>query len=327
MQKQKKQPRLKSAKGEQYKIRNWASYNQALKQRGSLEIWIEKGIEDKWYYEGDKQRGGQFKYSNTCIELACTLREIYKLPYRQTEGFISSLASRLGWNVIVPDYTVINRRRKNLPIELKGKCKVNGEKKYILIDSTGLKVYGEGEWKVRQHGYGKHRTWMKVHVSVDEATTIIEGCITTTNSVDDAAVVAPLLDQVDGQIAKMAGDGAYDKTKVYKQLAKRKIKPIIPPQKRARIKKHGNLRGRPLPRDQNIRAVRKLGKKQWKQKVHYHRRSIVENIMYRFKTIFGGKLSSRTFQQQQVEVYIKCKLLNKMTELGRPDSYKVKKVS
>jgi hypothetical protein len=321
MQKQTKPHRPKAAKRSQYKIKNWKEYNQALKQRGSLEIWIEKDTKSQWYYRGKSQRGGQYKYSDTCIEMAAVLREIYHLPYRQLEGFLQSLISRMGWSVNVPDYTVINRRKRKLEIVISQSVSQTKRKKYIVIDSTGLKVYGEGEWKVRQHGWGKHRTWMKVHVAVDEDTAIIESCAITTNSITDAAMVESLLDEVTGEVNKVAADGAYDQTKVYALLKKRRINPIIPPRKGARIKKHGNRPGQPLARDKNIRDIRKMGRKQWKKKTNYHRRSIAENSMYRFKMVFGGKLISRVKEQQQVEVKIKCKLLNKMTELGMPKTY------
>jgi hypothetical protein len=319
--------RPNAAKGNEYKIRNWKEYNQALKQRGSLAIWIEEDIESKWYYQGKRQRGAQFEYSDASIEMAAVLREVYQLPYRQLEGFLKSLIVHAKWEVKVPDYTVIHKRIKKLGISVPDSVKDSKEKKYIVIDSTGLKVYGEGEWKVRQHGWGKHRTWMKLHVAVDEATAMIESCALTTNGVHDADMVEPLLDEVKGTIKKMAGDGAYDKSKVYALLKGRKIKAIIPPQKGARIKKHGNTRGKPLARDKNIRDIRKLGRKRWKKKTKYHRRSLAETSIFRFKVVFGGKLKSRTMEMQKIEVKNKCSLLNKMTLLGRPESYAVKKTA
>lgn len=319
--------RPKPAKRGPYKISNWKQYNQALKQRGSLEVWIEKDMEQQWYYRGVQQRGAQYEYSDNCIEMAIALRSIYHLPYRQLEGFLLSLVKVLGWSVKVPDYTVINRRNKKLKIEVADAVRNTGNKKYIVMDSTGLKVYGEGEWKVRQHGWSKHRTWMKLHVAVDETTAMIESCATTTNGIDDAAMVKPLLQQVKAEIEKLGADGAYDKIKVYDYLEQEKIKPIIPPRKGARIKKHGNRKGKHLERDKNIRAIRKMGRKRWKQKINYHRRSKAETIMYRWKTIYGDKLSSRTQQHQIAEVNIKCKLLNKMTTLGMPHSYAVKKTA
>ena len=319
--------RPKSRKAGHYKIRNWKEYNQALKQRGSLEIWIEDDIESKWYYQGGLQRGAQFKYSDVCIEMAAVLRAVYHLPYRQLEGFVRSLVTYAKWNVSVPEYTVIHKRIKKLDISVPQSLKNSAEKKYIVIDSTGLKVYGEGEWKVRKHGWNKHRRWMKLHVVVDESTAIIENCCLTGNNTDDAAVVEPLLDEVKGTIKKIAGDGAYDQLKVYKALKKRKIKAIIPPRKVARIKKHGNKRGKPLARDKNIRDVRKWGRKLWKIKTNYHRRSLAETTIYRYKIIFGGQLKAREPKMQSEEIKIKCKVLNRMTQLGMPKSYEVKKAA
>ena len=319
-----KPSRPQAAQSSQYKIKNWKEYNQALRQRGSLEIWLDKAMEQQWRYSGPSQQGAQYQYSDRCIEMAAVLRSVYHLKYRQLQGFLESVVRQLGWSVPVPDYSVINRRTRRLNIAIQIKPHKKGEKLYIVMDSTGLKVYGEGEWKVRQHGWGKHRTWQKLHVAVDESTGIIESCIMTTNGVDDAAMVEPLLNDIKAKVDKMAGDGAYDKTKVYEVLDKRKVKAIIPPRKNARIKQHGNKKGKPLTRDKNIRGVRKHGRKKWKQKVKYHRRSLAETTMYRYKTIFGGHLSARTIEHQSVEVRIKCKILNKMTELGKPESYKMK---
>ncbi len=319
--------RSNSCKTGTRKVKNWSSYNQGLKQRGSLDIWIDPTTLEHWYYQGSSQRGAQYVYSDVCITLACTFRELYHLPYRQAEGFLSSLVNKLGWEVEVPDYTSINRRHRKLHIDIHRSAKVRKGKMYVVVDSTGAKVYGEGEWKVRQHGWSKRRTWMKIHLSIDEHTGQIEGCQTTTNAVDDAEVVGALLDQANGKIGKFAGDGAYDKEKVYKELENRKIKPIIPPRRGAKLKKHGNSKGEPLPRDQNIRDIRKLGRKKWKIATNYHRRSIAETTMYRFKCIFGDHLSSRTSEHQQVEVRIKCRILNKMTELAKPEYFPKRKAA
>ena len=319
--KEQKPNRPKATKGSGYKIINWSEYNQALKQRGSLDVWIADEVEQQWYYEGENQRGAQYQYSDNCIEMACLIREVYHLGYRQTQGFLESLIARLGWKVKVPDYTVINRRCKRLHIEVKASQRENT---YLVIDSTGAKVYGEGEWKVRQHGWTRHRTWRKIHLAVDESTGVIQSCVMTTNSVDDAAMVGTLLDEVQGKVSKVAADGAYDKRKVYEELDKRKIKPVIPPRKGARITQHANRAGRQLPRDKAIRQIRKMGKKQWKKKAGYHRRSIAESAIFRLKTIFGDKLSSRAMAQQHVEVKLKCYALNQMAQLGMPQTTKVK---
>ena len=319
--KQQKTNRPKATRGSRYKITNWPQYNQALKQRGSLHIWMPTELENQWYYQGESQRGAQYQYSDSCIEMACIVREIYHLGYRQTQGFVESLVAFRGWKVKVPHYSVINRRHQRLHLEVKG---TDSRDKYIVIDSTGAKVYGEGEWKVRQHGWSKHRTWRKIHLAVDESTGVIESCVMTTNSVDDAAMVSTLLDGVQGKIKKLAADGAYDRKKVYEQLKKRKIKGVIPPRKNARITKHGNSRGSALARDKAIRGIRKLGRKRWKMQVGYHRRSIAECTMFRLKSQFGEKLTSRDIEQQKVEVSIRCYALNKMASIGMPVSIKVR---
>lgn len=319
--KQQKTNRPKATKRSEYKITNWSQYNQALKQRGSLHIWMPAEWENQWYHQGENQRGAQFRYSDSCIEMACIIKQVYGLAYRQTQGFLESLVAFRGWQVQVPDYSVIQRRHKRLNIAVKG---TDSQGKYIVMDSTGAKVYGEGEWKVRQHGWSKHRTWRKIHLAVDEGTGIIESCAMTTNSVDDGAMVDVLLDDVEGEIKKMAGDGGYDHKKVYEQLSKRKIKPVIPPRKNARITKHGNSGGRQLERDKAIRRIRKVGRKRWKKQSGYHRRSIVESSIFRLKSQFGEKLSSRDIEQQQVEVRIRCYVLNKMAKVGMPVAIKIR---
>lgn len=140
--KQQRSNRPKAAKSCRYKVTNWSAYNQALKQRGSLEIWIDADVEKQWYYRGASQRGAQYRYSDSCIQMAYIIKEVYHLGYRQTQGFLESLIAKLGWQVQVPDYSVINRRHKDLHMEVKG---VNKGKKYIVIDSTGAKVYGDRE--------------------------------------------------------------------------------------------------------------------------------------------------------------------------------------
>ena len=319
--KQQKTNRPGATKRSGYKVINWPQNNQALKHRGSLQLWIEAGVEQHWYHEGEHQRGAQYQYSDICIRMACIIKEVYQLAYRQTQSFVESLVSSMGWKVKVPHYSVITRRRKSLHIDIEtGRMK----SKYLVIDNTGAKVYGEGEWKVRQHGYSKHRTWRKIHLAVDESTGQIQACEMTTNGVDDAAMVAPLLDPVEGKVKKLAADGAYDKKKVYEELDKRKIKPIIPPRKNARITRHSNTKGRELARDKAIRGIRKTGRKRWKKQVGYHRRSIAESTIFRLKALFGERLSSRLMDQQRVEVSIRCHILNKMAKVGMPVDIKVK---
>lgn len=325
MPKQKKSPRNESATGGiHYKVKNWSAYNRSLKNRGSITLWMSEDVLEQWYHRGERQKGAQYKYSDTCIEACCIIRKVYRLALRQTEGLVESIVEILHLKMEVPDYTVICRRAKALKISSELVRKINIEKQlHLVMDSTGLKVYGEGEWKVRQHGYSKHRTWRKIHIAVNAADGMIHAAELTTNGVDDAAVVAPVLEKIKSTVKRFGGDGAYDKTKVYALLEKKKIEPVIPPQKNGRISKHGNAKGRTKPRDNALRYIRQHGRKKWKQAVHYHKRSIAENTMFRYKTILGDKLQSRIFENQCTEASLCCKILNQMAACGMPLSEKV----
>ena len=325
MRKNKNNTRSKSRnKAERYKVKNWSQYNRSLINRGKITVWFSPDA--KLMYEPDdmpRKRGGQLQYTDTYIEMCCMIRKLYSLGLRQTEGTVSSIVTMLNLEVGVPSYSQICRRMKQLKIspELEKRHK-QGESIHIAFDSTGLKVYGEGEWKVRQHGWGKHRIWRKIHLGADTSTNEILCQALTTNSIDDAAMVEPLLEKIPAKIKrrikKVSADGAYDKRKVYEPLKRLKIKPIIPPRKGARIIKHGNSRGQPHARDENLRYIRKHGKEKWKRFRQYHKRNKSETAMFRIKTIFSDKLRSRTIERQEVEMAITCKMLNRMTHIGMP---------
>jgi len=314
----------KSAQKVTYRVRNWAAYNDSLVRRGSITVWISDEVIEGWKPtpEGRRQRGGQMEYSDRAIECLLTLKAVFKLPYRQTEGLGRSMMALLGVQVAVPDYTTLCKRSASLRVELSSR-QVKGAK-HIVVDSTGLKVYGEGEWKVRQHGYSKRRTWRKLHLSVNEATQSLEAVVLTEAGVDDAEAGGQLLEETTGPIEQVSGDGSYDKRKFYDTCVERKVKRItVPPQRNARIWQHGNSAKPPLPRDQNLRQIRRVGRQRWKQEVGYHRRSLAETAVFRFKIIFGYTLSARTLSRQITEARIKAAALNRMTQLGMPDSYKV----
>lgn len=184
-------------------------------------------------------------------------------------------------------------------------------------------MYGEGEWKVRTHGVGKRRTWRKLHLGVDEESGEILGAVVTTNDVADCEVLADILEQIDHSIEQVSGDGGYDTFDCYDTIAQRGAKPTIPPRSNAKIQQHTNSETQSHPRDENLRRVSQVGRKQWKQESGYHRRSLSETAIFRLKTIFGGKLRRRFFDNQAVELFLQCAALNRMIQLGKPDSYKV----
>lgn len=313
-------PRTKKNKPN-YRLRNWSQYNQALVERGSLTVWFCEDVLDQWYYQGPKQRGAQLTYTDLVIETTLTLKAVFGLGFRQSQGLLASMLRLLKVERKVPDYSTLCRRQKALSVDL-GTARAD-QPRHVVIDSTGLKVYGEGEWKVRQHGWSKRRTWRKLHLGVDETTGEVVATVLTDNATDDAHVVPELLDQVDDEIAAVGADGAYDKQKVYTELIARKITSVIPPQHNARIWQHGNSKAPPHPRDEALRYIRRHGRKKWKRDSGYHRRSKAENAMYRYKTIFGSSLWARTLENQRVEARIKSRVLNRMTQLGMPESYAV----
>ena len=309
-----------------YRIRNWSAYNRALVQRGDLTVWLSEDALGAWHHTGEAQHGGQFVYSDLAVETCLTLRAVYRLALRQTQGFVRSLLGLMDAALPVPDYSTLSRRAAALDIALTRATSGPGEPdapepRHIVIDSTGLKVYGEGEWKTRRHGASKRRTWRKLHLAVDPETGEITATELTDNATDDASQVEPLLDATRGPVRTVGGDGAYDKWKAYRAIAAVGAAPVIPPQRNAKIKRHGNTAGPRLPRDEALRYIRRHGRAEWKRESGYHRRSLSETGMWRFKQGVGRVLRSRTLATQKTEVRIGSKVLNAMLELGRPESY------
>jgi len=305
-----------------YRVKNWSEYDKALVQRGSITFWMSDDFEKTWRYTGEKQRGSQFDYSDQAILVMLTIKEVFHLTNRGVEGFVRSIFRMMKINLPVPDHTTLSKRGKDLKVNLPKKA---NQKLNIVMDSTGLKIYGEGEWKVRQHGVSKRRTWRKLHIGADPEDGEIRAVILTENSISDDAAVEVLLEQIEQEIGEFAADGAYDKRKVYDCLNAHSpdVKILIPPRKNARIWKHGNTKAERLKRDENLRSIRKHGRKEWKNNSGYHVRSLSETAMFRLKTIFGDELSARLLETQTTQALVRCAALNKMTHLGMPQSYKV----
>jgi hypothetical protein len=300
-----------------YKITNWAKYNESLVRRGDITFWFDEDVIDAWEHDNtDSKVGRPFVYSDTAIESVLMLRELFRLPYRQTEGLARALANLMQADIAIPDYTSLAKRAAKMNVVLnlpRTKGRID-----VVVDSTGLKVHGEGEWKVRQHGFGQRRTWRKLHLAVNPTTHEIVAQILTDNSTHDADQAAPLVDQAEADIRTLYGDGAYDQWKVYDSLEERGVDTIIPPRKNAKIKQHGNSSADPIPRDECIRQIHRDGRKAWKESIGYHRRSLAETAMQRMKSCFGDRLKNRNLKPQQTEAAIRCKLLNLFVTLGMP---------
>jgi hypothetical protein len=317
-----KRKRTQSRPKTLYRVKNWSEYEKALVQRGSITFWMSDDFEKTWMHIGKKQRGSQFDYSDQAILVMLTVKEVFHLTNRGVEGFVCSLFRMMKIDLPVPDHSTLSKRGKELKVKLPKKA---SQSLNIVMDSTGLKIYGEGEWKVRMHGVSKRRTWRKLHVGANPEDGEIQAVLLTENNVSDDAAVEKLLDQIEQTIIDFAADGAYDKRKVYDSLNAHSpdVNILIPPRKNARIWKHGNSKTERLKRDENLRSIRKDGRKEWKKNSGYHVRSLAETTMFRLKTIFGDNLSARLLETQTTQALVRCAALNKMTHLGMPQSCKV----
>ena len=307
-----------------YYVRNWPQYNRSLVNRGRVSLWIDEETLEKWKNPTKNgKRGHPQEYADEVILCALYIKNIGQFSLRFTQGFIMDLLDRLGMGLKAPDYTTICRRQKNLevklPINLRGNEAVN-----LVVDSTGLKVYGEGEWKTRQHGIVKKRLWRKLHLAVNCDDLMIESCVITDLGTQDCQGLPELLDAIKTPINKVIGDGAYDRFSCYELMEEKGGIGVFPPQHNAATSKERTAnrnKGSPgavAKRDKAIEDVRLMGKKEWKIENGYHRRSLAETTMFRLKSIFGRSLSSRKLENQIVEAKIRCSMLNKMTLLGMP---------
>lgn len=306
-----------------YRIRNWKEYNRSLMKRGSLTFWISDELIDNWIETGAHvTRGRAFTYTEAAILAMASVKFVFHQAGRQTSGLIESIFRLLKVSLPVPDHSTLSRRMSGLQVRLP--IRASPRARHIVCDSTGLKVYGEGEWKVRIHGASKRRTWRKLHLQIDEATGEIVAAGASENSVSDDQMFEQLLAGNREEIAQISADGAFDRWKVYEAIERRKVpKAAIPLRQGARIKQHGNCSGKPLIRDENLRYQRRHGRAKWKRESEYHRRSLAETGMFRFKRMFSDKLQSRSIGNEFQEMMIKCAILNRMTHLGKPESYKV----
>ena len=303
----------------QYRVTNWPAYDAALVRRGDLTIWLTEDAIAGWNAAAPGRRGGQPVYSDLAIETALALRLVLHLPLRQTEGALRSIISLLGAGIGTPDHTTFSRRSAslaNLPQRLG-----RNEPVHLLVDSTGVKIYGEGEWLDRQHGIRARRRWRKLHIAVDAGTHEIIASDLTEDDAGDATALPDLLDQVEPPVAAVIADRAYDGRPVYNAVAARHpdAEVIIPPRSTA---VSGN--SSPGQRDRHIATIEDHGRRGWQRRTGYGRRSLVETAMFRYKTIIGRRLHARTLSNQQTEAKIPCGVLNRMTSLGMPVSVRIK---
>ncbi|MFC0387934.1 IS5 family transposase [Muricoccus vinaceus] len=301
---------------QQFRATNWAEYDAALRGRGSLTVWFTDAAIAAWKAEPRTTRGGQRRYSALAITTALTLRTVFRLALRQTEGLIGSIIALLGLDLAVPDHSTMCRRAETLEVPQRQ----SGTRPiHLIVDSTGLQLCGPGEWLVEKHGSRTRRSWRKLHIGVDADTGRIVASTLTMSDVDDASQVGPLLDQVADPIASFTADGAYDQDAVYCDVAARHpdAAVIVPP--RSSAVPSATAETAPTQRDQHLRAIAKRGRMGWQKASGYNWRALVEADIARFKRVIGGGLHSRTDGRRTTEVAIAVRALNRMLELGRPE--------
>ena len=301
-----------------YRVTNWPDYDAALVRRGELTVWLTEEAIASWYAPATGERGGQPIYSAIAIETALTLRLVFHQPLRQTEGLLRSIAALLDIDIAIPDHTTLSRRGGGLTVLPKSIGR--DEPLHLLIDSTGLKIYGEGEWLDQKRGIRSPRRWRKLHLGVDADTHEVVAVELTQDDVGDVSELVGLLDQVATRVASVIADGAYDGETVYVALTDRhpELDIIIPPRATA-----VPSMSEATQRDQHIATIEKHGRIGWQRRSGYNRRSLVETAMYRYKTIIGRRLLARTLSGQQVEAKIGCNVLNRMTSFGMPATIRI----
>ena len=299
-------------------IKNWREYNEGLRRRYDLTLWVDEAVLAKPAPIAGK-KGRPREYSDALIEAGLVLRGLYHLTLRGTEGMMQSIVRMMGKKELaVPDYSTFSRRSAVLEIALN--LQKRGHAVHLVIDTTGLKIYGEGEWKVRQHGWSKRRTWRKLHLALDDEMQEIIAVDLTENSVGDQEHLPAMIESVPEEIKirQVSADGIYDTHECYDAVHRLGAKLVTPPRKNAVLPPEGTP---PHPRHQAIRECQKKGRKRWKKESSYHRRSLSETAMFRFKTTFGDHLAARKLPQQKTEAKIKAKTLNTLRKIAAP-SYK-----
>ena len=299
-----------------YRIGNWKQYNKSLINRGSITFWFSEEAIKKWKAKKNNAHFGRpLIYSDLAIETSSMIRFIYHLPLRAAQGFMLSLASILRLKISIPSYTQICRRAQKLQLNMKLSNKRVTD---IVFDSSGLKVYGEGEWKVRTHGKSKRRIWRKLHIGICPETNDILVSKLTDNSSHDSQVLPDLLANAPRGIKKVYGDKGYDTNKCFEVIDAIGAEPIIPTRINSNV-----FREMHRQRSEILMEIRGLGDDElarsiWKKLKGYHRRSLVETAFYRIKTLLGSTLKSRKENAQRIEAMIKCQIINKINSLGMP---------
>ncbi len=305
-----------------YRIRNWRDFERGLRNRGDVTIWLSEEAIAAWTPPKNGLHGGQRRYSNLAILTALTLRVVFGLPLRQSEGFLDSLLTLMGLDLKARDHTTLSSR--NRIVEVAPLTRVHEGPIHLIVDSTGLKILGCGEWNAHKYKASKkRRDWRKLHIGVDDEGFIVAAELTT-SSADDASTVPDLLDQIEAPIRRFTADGAYDHRSIYERVGvagTENVAIVIPPRRSALST--GPTEGPWSQRDEALERIGKVGRREWQKESGYRQQARVENGFFRYKSVLGGGLRARNSDAQKREAMIGCDILNRMAELGRPKSYAV----
>lgn len=308
---------------QKYKVVNWSTYNESLRSRGSITVWLSEEAISQWYeqdrvYDGT---GSPKRYTDFAIITCHEIRQVYRLPLRQTQGFINSLFQIMRLDLESPDFSTLSKRLGALNISTpryKKTDKTIDGVHAIAIDSTGLKRFGRGEWHNEKYELSIKASWRKFHAGVNQSH-YIEACVLTDRFETDDQQVDALLQQIDDAIDHFTGDGAFDKTPVYESILQHSPNAdvVIPPCSNAVEK----TKSAPM-RNRNIQEIKEHGRMVWQKKRQYGKRNLSELAMQRYQKILGNTMHARDFVRQKQETMIGCGVLNKMTSLGMPSSYR-----
>jgi hypothetical protein len=300
-----------------YRVTNWRVYEAGLRRRGDLALWLDEAALASWAAPKRSTPGGQPLYADLAIELMLTLRLVFHLALRQAEAFTRSVLKLLGLDLRVPDHSTLSRRGRAFAGR-QPRCHASGPV-HLMLDSTGLELFGQGEWDAAKHGRARRR-WMKLHLAVDADSGEIAAHMLTDGHADDAAQVPDLLRQPEGTIASVIADGAYDGEPVYQAAAARQpSRPpdvIIPPRASA-VPSTADPDKQSL-RDRHIRLMAERGRMGWQRATGYGRRNLAETAIGRYKHLIGPKLRARTDGGQQAEVALAVQVLNRMIREAKP---------
>jgi hypothetical protein len=308
---------------QKYKVTNWSEYTAALRSRGAIDVWLSEDAISQWYekdmaYDGT---GTPKRFSDFAITTCHEIRQVYRLPLRQTQGFIDSIFRLLDVPLVCPDFSCLSKRLGELHIEVprynKTDKAVDGIHA-IAVDSTGLKRFGRGEWHQEKYALSNKASWRKLHAAVNQDH-YFEGCALTDRFTHDDQQVEPLLAQIKQPIDHFSGDGAYDETPVYDAVTDHSPNAdvVIPPRSNAVENDSAAAQ-----RNRNITEIEENGRMLWQKMRQYGRRNYSELGVQRYQRILGNVMHAREFSRQKQEAMIGCGVLNKMTSLGMPASYR-----